>query len=46
MKFLNPMQVMKQAEVIEAPSDHDLWLEEFHFVALPEGEEIPRLVFV
>jgi len=46
-RFQNAFQVMQQAQLQEAKSEHDTWLEEqFNFVALPEGEEIPRLVFV
>ena len=45
-RFFGPLQAMQQVEVPEAPTDHESWLEEFSFVPLPEGEEIPRLVFV
>ena len=27
---------------VEMPKDHESWLEQFSFVALPEGHEIPR----
>jgi hypothetical protein len=46
-RFVHPLVAMQQAQVDSIPSDHDRWLEEeFQFVPLAEGQEIPRLVFV
>jgi hypothetical protein len=48
-RFQSPIQVLQQAQTaqaVEIVTEHDNWLAEFDFVPLPDGEEIPRLVFV
>lgn len=46
-RFVHPLVAMQQAQSEPVVSEHDRWLEEeFNFVPLAEGQEIPRLMFV